>query len=183
MIQLLGTFYRRPTDTYPLCHTTIQPFLLLPDRVLLIATWFNTLLYTLEIHQARSYFRTYSNHDPPLVQRVVMVCLGLDSISLLAQCACVYLNAVTHWGEERFRLAPVRAIELTMILFLLTKEISIILIIGTGLSPCICWLQVLPPSSSNRSSFGAIIICQLNKLLSIFRVSPIPNALNRPVPK
>ncbi|TFK97841.1 hypothetical protein BDV98DRAFT_513296, partial [Pterulicium gracile] len=73
---------------------------------LLIATWVNTLLYTLEIisshttyTQVRVYFKYHVQEDPLLVQTMVKVCLLCDSACLIAEYACVYLYAVTHWGE------------------------------------------------------------------------------------
>lgn len=66
---------------------------------LLIATWVNTLLYTLEVSQVRVYFKYHVQEDPLLVQTMVKVCLLCDSACLIAEYACVYLYAVTHWGE------------------------------------------------------------------------------------
>ena len=69
---------------------------------LLVATWVNTMLYSLEISQVHVYFKHHSQKDPLLVRTMVKICLLFDSLCLVAECACVYLYAVTHWGDADY---------------------------------------------------------------------------------
>jgi hypothetical protein len=87
---------------------------------LLVATWFNALLYTLEVNQVQRYFRKYSNHDPFLIRAMVVICVGVDGANLIVQCACVYLYAVTHWGDEPY----LRRRSWTIPTFLITTSLT-----------------------------------------------------------
>ncbi|TFL04546.1 hypothetical protein BDV98DRAFT_601993 [Pterulicium gracile] len=69
---------------------------------LLVATWVNMMLYALEISQVRVYFKHHSAKDPLLVRTMVKICLLFDSFCIVAECACVYLYAVTHWGDADY---------------------------------------------------------------------------------
>jgi hypothetical protein len=71
---------------------------------LLIATWLNTLLYTLEINQACSYYRMYSTNDRLCVRLIVVLCLLVDTVNIIGQYATVYLYTVTYWGDPMFAL-------------------------------------------------------------------------------
>ncbi|KAF7366263.1 hypothetical protein MSAN_00882500 [Mycena sanguinolenta] len=64
---------------------------------LLIGTWAGSLLYMAGLHQAAYYFRTFK--DNWKLKSYVAIALALDTISALAQYACVYLYTVTHAGD------------------------------------------------------------------------------------
>lgn len=71
---------------------------------LLVATWVNTMLYTLEISQVCVYFKHHCQKDPVLVRTMVIVCLSFDSAGIIAECACVYLYTVKYWGHADYLL-------------------------------------------------------------------------------
>jgi hypothetical protein len=70
--------------------------------LLLVASWFNTLLYTSEIAQARNYFKNHSTRDPPFIRRMVLSSVIIDTVNLITEYACVYLYTVTQWGDEDY---------------------------------------------------------------------------------
>jgi hypothetical protein len=67
----------------------------------LIATWLNALLYSVECSQVFSYLKVYSGHDPRWLQGVVVLSLIMDTANLVAGFARIYLRVVTHWGGTR----------------------------------------------------------------------------------
>ena len=71
---------------------------------LLVATCVIMMLYTLEISQVCVYFKHHCQKDPVLVRTMVIVCLSFDSAGIIAECACVYLYTVTHWGDADYLL-------------------------------------------------------------------------------
>ncbi|KAJ6550957.1 hypothetical protein DFH09DRAFT_1167955 [Mycena vulgaris] len=72
------------SDSLPDLNTT--------TGALLIATWANSFLYMAELFQARYYFRHFK-HDDWKLKTLVSVVLLLDTVSTVADYACVYL----HW--------------------------------------------------------------------------------------
>ncbi|TFL03256.1 hypothetical protein BDV98DRAFT_563930 [Pterulicium gracile] len=69
-----------------------------------IGTWVNMMLYNLEISQVCVYFKHHSQKDPLLVRTMVLICLPFDSARVIAECACIYLYTVTHWGDAEYLL-------------------------------------------------------------------------------
>ncbi|KAJ7253149.1 hypothetical protein C8J57DRAFT_1519447 [Mycena rebaudengoi] len=65
---------------------------------LLIGTWVGTVLYMAELIQAVYYFRHFKHDDWKLKTRVT-VALTIDTVSALANYACVYLYVITHTGD------------------------------------------------------------------------------------
>ncbi|KAJ6549889.1 hypothetical protein B0H19DRAFT_1264778 [Mycena capillaripes] len=71
---------------------------------LLVGTWANSVLYTIEVIQAAYYYRHFK-HDNwmlkvlSLSHLLVSSAIVIDSLSMIANYASVYLYTVTHWGD------------------------------------------------------------------------------------
>ncbi|KAF7312671.1 hypothetical protein MIND_00281400 [Mycena indigotica] len=68
---------------------------------LLIASWINTALYTLQITQTIRYFIKYSK-DQWFNKACVLGALVSDTVTTVAVMVSCYLYTVTHWGNEAY---------------------------------------------------------------------------------
>ncbi|KAF8918438.1 hypothetical protein CPB85DRAFT_1430610 [Mucidula mucida] len=59
-------------------------------RALLIGTWFNCMLFMLEISQAYTFFTVF-HRDPPWIKCLVAFNLFVDTLGTADNCACIYL--------------------------------------------------------------------------------------------
>ncbi|KAF9460880.1 hypothetical protein BDZ94DRAFT_866584 [Collybia nuda] len=68
---------------------------------LLIGTYINLMLYTLELVQFYHYFRTSgrAKEDRVTIKFAVIFTMVLDTLSSLASCATVYLYTIVFWGN------------------------------------------------------------------------------------
>ncbi|KAJ7903100.1 hypothetical protein B0H13DRAFT_2025890 [Mycena leptocephala] len=64
---------------------------------LLVGTWANSVLYTVEVIQAAYYYRHFK-HDNWKLKLLVSSAIAIDSVSMIANYASVYLYTITHWG-------------------------------------------------------------------------------------
>ncbi|KAJ6599677.1 hypothetical protein DFH09DRAFT_1303060 [Mycena vulgaris] len=65
---------------------------------LLMGTWANSILYTIEVIQAAYYYRHFK-HDNWMLKLLVSSTIAIDSVSMIANYASVYLYTITHWGD------------------------------------------------------------------------------------
>ncbi|KAJ7032407.1 hypothetical protein C8F04DRAFT_1396655 [Mycena alexandri] len=65
-----------------------------------IATWFACLLYGIGITHAFHYFSKFPN-DILLKKIILVVVVFLSTCGLVGECAAMYLQAVTYWGDPR----------------------------------------------------------------------------------
>ncbi|KAJ7323818.1 hypothetical protein DFH08DRAFT_1028573 [Mycena albidolilacea] len=65
---------------------------------LLVGTWANSVLYTVEVIQAARYYRHFK-HDNWMLKLLVSSAIAIDSVSMIANYASVYLYTITHWGD------------------------------------------------------------------------------------
>ncbi|KAF7349042.1 hypothetical protein MVEN_01425800 [Mycena venus] len=65
---------------------------------LLVGTWANSILYTIEIIQAAYYYRHFK-HDNWMLKLLVSSAIVIDSVSMIANYASVYLYTITYWGD------------------------------------------------------------------------------------
>ncbi|KAJ7800593.1 hypothetical protein B0H14DRAFT_3885507 [Mycena olivaceomarginata] len=65
---------------------------------LLVGTWANSVLYTVEVIQAAHYYRHFK-HDNWMLKLLVLSAIAIDSVSMSANYASVYLYTITHWGD------------------------------------------------------------------------------------
>ncbi|KAJ7842167.1 hypothetical protein B0H13DRAFT_2098950 [Mycena leptocephala] len=65
---------------------------------LLVGTWANSVLYTVEVIQAAYYYRHFK-HDNWMLKLLVSSAIAIDSVSMIANYASVYLYQITHWGD------------------------------------------------------------------------------------
>ncbi|KAJ7882314.1 hypothetical protein B0H13DRAFT_2048196 [Mycena leptocephala] len=65
---------------------------------LLVGTWANSVLYTVEVIQAAYYYRHFK-HDNWMLKLLVSSAIAIDSVSMIANYASVYLYTITHWGD------------------------------------------------------------------------------------
>ncbi|KAH9855621.1 hypothetical protein C2E23DRAFT_882996 [Lenzites betulinus] len=70
---------------------------------LLIGTWFNAMLYMLEITQMIKYYRTFPK-DRFAFKLMVAFSFLVDTLGTANNCACVYLYTITNWGNGQFLL-------------------------------------------------------------------------------
>ncbi|KAJ7309228.1 hypothetical protein DFH08DRAFT_974964 [Mycena albidolilacea] len=68
---------------------------------LLVGTWANSVLYTVEIIQAAYYYRHFK-HDNWMLKLLVSSTIAIDSVSMIANYASVYLYTITHWGDSAY---------------------------------------------------------------------------------
>ncbi|KAJ7627266.1 hypothetical protein FB45DRAFT_920919 [Roridomyces roridus] len=68
---------------------------------LLIASWANIVLFTLEAVQAYTYFRRYPK-DTCFNRVFVISALASDTMTVIACLSVNYLYLVTHWGSETY---------------------------------------------------------------------------------
>ncbi|KAF8190729.1 hypothetical protein K438DRAFT_1971024 [Mycena galopus ATCC 62051] len=65
---------------------------------LLVGTWANSVLYTVEVIQTAYYYRHFK-HDNWMLKLLVSSAITIDSASMIANYASVYLYTITHWGD------------------------------------------------------------------------------------
>ncbi|KAF8142493.1 hypothetical protein K438DRAFT_1877946 [Mycena galopus ATCC 62051] len=65
---------------------------------LLVGTWANSILYTIEVRQTAYYYRNFK-HDRWTLKLLVSSAIAIDSVSMIANYASVYLYTITHWGD------------------------------------------------------------------------------------
>ncbi|KAF7368385.1 hypothetical protein MVEN_00160300 [Mycena venus] len=65
---------------------------------LLVGTWANSVLYTVEIIQAAYYYRHFK-YDNWILKLLVSSAITIDSVSMIANYSSVYLYTITHWGD------------------------------------------------------------------------------------
>ncbi|KAJ6525047.1 hypothetical protein DFH09DRAFT_1188961 [Mycena vulgaris] len=65
---------------------------------LLVGTWANSMLYTVEVIQA-AYYYSHFKHDNWMLKLLVTSAIAIDSVSMIANYASVYLYTITHWGN------------------------------------------------------------------------------------
>ncbi|KAF8179333.1 hypothetical protein K438DRAFT_1977394 [Mycena galopus ATCC 62051] len=65
---------------------------------LLVGTWANSILYTVEVFQAVDYYRDFKD-DNWMLKLLVSCTIAIDSVSMFANYASVYLYTITHWGD------------------------------------------------------------------------------------
>ncbi|KAJ7281066.1 hypothetical protein C8J57DRAFT_1501260 [Mycena rebaudengoi] len=63
---------------------------------LLVGTWANSALYTIEVIQAVYYYRNFK-YDNWMLKLLVSSTIAIDSVSMIANYASVYLYTITHW--------------------------------------------------------------------------------------
>ncbi|KAJ6454387.1 hypothetical protein C8R45DRAFT_1222855 [Mycena sanguinolenta] len=68
---------------------------------LLVGTWANSILYTVEIIQAYHYYRHFKR-DNWTLKLLVSSAIASDSVSMIANYASVYLYTITHWGDSAY---------------------------------------------------------------------------------
>jgi hypothetical protein len=67
---------------------------------LMIATWCNSVLFMLESIQV--YQCLWGPKRSRSIKCLVLCCYAIDVICTVADCACVYLYTITHWGDEEY---------------------------------------------------------------------------------
>ncbi|KAF8185622.1 hypothetical protein K438DRAFT_1973911 [Mycena galopus ATCC 62051] len=65
---------------------------------LLVGTWASSILYTIEVIQAAYYYRHFKD-DKWMFKLLVSCAIAIDSVSMIANYASVYLYIITHWGD------------------------------------------------------------------------------------
>ncbi|KAE9398992.1 hypothetical protein BT96DRAFT_939790 [Gymnopus androsaceus JB14] len=68
---------------------------------ILIGTWIGSVLFAIVIREAYYYFKNF-RRDSLFLKSYVACVVICDTVSLAADYADVYLNSVTHWGDEAF---------------------------------------------------------------------------------
>ncbi|KAJ7577213.1 hypothetical protein C8J56DRAFT_899296 [Mycena floridula] len=69
---------------------------------LLIGSWVNTMLYTLEIVAVVTYFSKCARNDPRRILVAVITVFLLDTAGTLAIWLDVYLYTASHWGQVAY---------------------------------------------------------------------------------
>lgn len=82
---------------------------------LLIGSWFNAMLYMLELWHGYVFFSTFRG-DTIIVKCMVCISLLVDTLGTANDCACIYLYTITHWGDKDYILAQNWAVPTYVIL-------------------------------------------------------------------
>ncbi|KAK0501055.1 hypothetical protein EDD18DRAFT_788811 [Armillaria luteobubalina] len=82
---------------------------------ILIGSWFNAMLYMLELWQGYIFFSTFRG-DALIVRLMVIISLVVDTLGTANNCACIYLYTVTHWGDMTYILVQNWAVPTYVIL-------------------------------------------------------------------
>ncbi|KAF7366328.1 hypothetical protein MSAN_00889000 [Mycena sanguinolenta] len=136
--------------------------------VLLIATWASSLLYMAELLQALYYFRTFKKDNWKL-KSYVAVAFTIDTISVVADYACVYLYTITHAGDlvyltKQNWAVPLHFISTTCVAFLVQSFLAFLYWRFTEntimKTPIICFLSIL-----SLAAFGVGIYSTLTIIL------------------
>ncbi|KAJ6450052.1 hypothetical protein C8R45DRAFT_1224203 [Mycena sanguinolenta] len=114
---------------------------------LLIGTWASSLLYMVEILQAVHYFRTFKNDNWKL-KSYVAVTFAIDTISAVADYACVYLYTITHAGDLVYLSkqnwpVPLHVICTTTVALLVQSFLALLYWRFTHNTIIICFLSIL----------------------------------------
>ncbi|KAJ7052907.1 hypothetical protein C8F01DRAFT_1375693 [Mycena amicta] len=78
-----------------------MPSLDIVTGALLIGTWVNSLLYSVELIQVIYYFRSFPNDDWR-VKVLVLTTWLIDTVAAVGNYAGVYLYTITHAGDELY---------------------------------------------------------------------------------
>ncbi|KAJ7277147.1 hypothetical protein C8J57DRAFT_1308657 [Mycena rebaudengoi] len=89
---------------------------------LLIASWCNMILYTLELLQVYRYFSRFPT-DPWFNKICVIATLLSDLVAVGACSAVTYLYSVSHWGDQQFLMTQPRVIAVSNVTAGLTAVI------------------------------------------------------------
>ncbi|KAJ6578542.1 hypothetical protein B0H19DRAFT_1123433 [Mycena capillaripes] len=65
---------------------------------LLVGTWANSILYTVEVTLA-AYYYCHFKHDNWMLKFLVSSAIVIDSVSMIANYSAVYLYTIIHWGD------------------------------------------------------------------------------------
>ncbi|KAF9043503.1 hypothetical protein BDZ89DRAFT_1128215 [Hymenopellis radicata] len=72
-----------------------------PLGSIVISSWISSMLFMLVIREMIRYYASFQN-DALGLKIFVAVAVTVDTTSLIADYADVYLNTVSHWGDEEF---------------------------------------------------------------------------------
>ncbi|KAF7366260.1 hypothetical protein MSAN_00882200 [Mycena sanguinolenta] len=129
---------------------------------LLIGTWASSLLYMAELLQVLYYFRTFKKDNWKL-KSYVAVAFAVDTISALAQYACVYLYTITHAGDLVYLTKQNWAVPLAFICsncvaFLVQSFLSFRYWRFTKNTIMLCFLFILILAAFGGAVFSALTI-------------------------
>ncbi|KAJ7732168.1 hypothetical protein B0H16DRAFT_1582220 [Mycena metata] len=68
---------------------------------LLVSSWLNMILFTLELNQILKYFTRYKR-DPTFNKVLVLIALAGDILTVFACLSATYLYMVSHWGQASY---------------------------------------------------------------------------------
>ncbi|KAJ7066900.1 hypothetical protein B0H15DRAFT_872079 [Mycena belliarum] len=71
---------------------------------LLMSSWANMVLFTLELKEIAKYFGRYKN-DAAFNKIMVLIALTGDTLTVVACLSSTYLYMVTHWGEQAYLIS------------------------------------------------------------------------------
>ncbi|KAF7366292.1 hypothetical protein MSAN_00885400 [Mycena sanguinolenta] len=114
---------------------------------LLIGTWASSLLYMAELLQAVYYFRNFKKDDWKLKSYVAVV-FAIDTISAVADYACVYLYTITYAGDLDYLskqnwAVPLYVISTTCVAFLVQNFLAFLYWRFTKNTVFVCFLSIL----------------------------------------
>lgn len=84
----------RPSDNVPVR---------LNNGALLIGSFVNIMLYTLELVQAYRYYtnKSRTRDDHLIIKVIVALCLVVDTLGTAGGCAFIFLDVVNFWGDSQ----------------------------------------------------------------------------------
>ncbi|KAL8293447.1 hypothetical protein RQP46_000148 [Phenoliferia psychrophenolica] len=69
---------------------------------LLLGSWVNGMFFVFNMVQLSRYFQEYNSRDPPAIRWAVAVCFATNIAATVGLWAGVYLETITHWGDESY---------------------------------------------------------------------------------
>ncbi|KAF7366356.1 hypothetical protein MSAN_00892100 [Mycena sanguinolenta] len=129
----------------------------------LIGTWASSLLYMAELHQAVYYFSNFKQDNWKL-KSYVAAAFTIDTISVVADYACVYLYTITHAGDlvyltKQNWAVPLHVISTACVAFLVQTFLAFLYWRFTKNTIIICFLSILILATLSAGfSTGLIVV-------------------------
>ncbi|KAF7366355.1 hypothetical protein MSAN_00892000 [Mycena sanguinolenta] len=128
----------------------------------LIGTWASSLLYMAELHQAVYYFSNFKQDNWKL-KSYVAVAFTIDTISVVADYACVYLYTITHAGSlvyltKQNWAVPLHVISTACVAFLVQSFLAFLYWRFTKNTIIICFLSILILATFGGAVFSGLTV-------------------------
>ncbi|KAF7366351.1 hypothetical protein MSAN_00891600 [Mycena sanguinolenta] len=127
----------------------------------LIGSWASSLLYMAELHQVLYYFSNFKQDNWKL-KSYVAVAFTIDTISVVADYACVYLYTITHAGDLVYLTKQNWAVPLWFIccncVAFFGSKLPRLPVLATNNTIIVCFLSILILATFGGAVFSGLMI-------------------------